>query len=300
MYFGLLSAFAQQKKENDENLPPSFRYKLKKEVPEIFFDFPDDEQKSVDSLRKTWYPVTAGHSVKREIDFMKKAVCEKLSNGDKVYRLKFNCDAVFDEIYFKELEIPKGTAIYAVYPLRDIGVPLSTQKDAVGQKKVFGDGKSLIIEYIQPKKVKQKPKIIVRNVSLLYSQNNTEKVLSEEDDLVCNPLIRCSLEEYNDSGFPISDALKDLLATSVVKLHIYRPPSCSATIPDWDCTGAFINNTDKRLFILTANHNLRDCYETGSSSNPVKLRIRFKHELVDCEEVGADIGIDHPLTMARA
>ena len=298
MLLATLPTWAQQEpnRKDDSNLPPSMRYELKKEVPEIFFDFPDKAQKTADSLRKTWHPVTLVHEIKQEINFMKKAVCEKLPNGDKVYRLKFNCDAVFDEIYFKELEIPNGAAIYAVYPRWNSGEPLDTKPNAVGQKRVGGNGSSIIIEYMQPKKVKQKPKIVVRNLSLIYSENALDKDISDDQDVVCNPLIRCSLADYNSNGFPISDALKDLLAMSVVKIRIYEPIGGCPTAPDasWECTGTFINSTDKRLFILTAEHNLMDCYEAGSLTNPVKLRIRFNHEDIDCNEGGGNIGVNHP------
>ena len=299
MLLATLPTWAQQEPntEDDSNLPPSMRYELKKEVPEIFFDFPDKAQKTADSLRKTWHPVTLVHEIKQEINFMKKAVCEKLPNGDKVYRLKFNCDAVLDILYFKDLEIPKGAAIYAVYPQKNMARPINTQANAVGDKELWGyDLSSVIIEYVQPKRVKQKPKIILRNLSLRYSQNDIRKDAEDEQDLICNPLIRCSLAEYNANGFPMSDALKDLLAMSVVKIRIYEPISGCPTAPDasWECTGTFINSTDKRLFILTAEHNLMDCYEAGSLTNPVKLRIRFNHELLECDENSGAIGTNYP------
>ncbi|MBK8471564.1 MAG: hypothetical protein IPL33_04830 [Sphingobacteriales bacterium] len=60
-------------------------------------------------------------------------------------------------------------------------------------------------------------------------------------------------------------------------------------------TGAFINNTDKRLLILTANHVLEDCYEAGSTTNPVKLRIRFNYEQNACSDgSGVAIWSDYP------
>lgn len=299
MYIEVLPLFAQEKNENEENLPPSFRYKLKKEVPEIFFDFPDNEQKAVDSMRKTRYPVTAGHEIEQEIDFMKKAVCEKLPNGNKVYRLKFNCDAVFDAFYFKKMTFPNNAAIYTIYPEKNTASRYDTQKSNIAQKIIWGDGKSIIIEYVQPHKVRFKPKIIIQGVRLLYSEKRAEKDIAEEDDLVCNPLIRCPLDQYNINGFPMQNALKDELASSVVKLHIYRPDGCSSSLTDWDCTGTFINSTDKRLYILTANHNLKGCYEAGSD-NQVKLRIRFNHEDTDCEEGGTSIGIDYPFGIGIA
>lgn len=292
MYFGLLSAFAQQKKENDENLPPSFRYKLKKEVPEIFFDYPDKGQHGIDSLRKTRYPMVGVHEIKQEINFMKKAVCEKLPNGDKVYRLKFNCDARLDDIYFKELQIPKGATIYTVFPNKNDFSILNINRKNIGARQTS----YITIEYIQPQKIKQKPKIIIQNLTLSYVENNTPKGSVDEQDLVCNPLIRCSLAEYNVPGFPVTDDIKDLLATSVMKIRIYKPLVGCSTVPQdsWECTGTFINSTDKRLFILTANHNLKGCYEAGSIDNQVKLRITFNYEDVDCEEGGDFIFNQYP------
>ncbi len=277
-----LNTWAQSNPQTETDLPPSYRYELKKKVPEILFDFPDDEQKSVDSLRKTWYPIVAGHSITQEIDFMKHAVCEKLPNGDKVYRLKFTCDAILNEIYFNELKIPAGAAMYVVYPEANLMHRFKVEeKGSFKHRPIFGEyTPSIIIEYVQPRKIKSKPKIITWFINLKYADNNLEKDAEEEEMFGCNPNIRCSLNDY--SSFPMTDALKDLLATSVVKLHIYRPVGCAAPQSDWDCTGTFINNTDKRLLILTANHNLRGCYEAGSTTNPVKLRITFNYEKIAC------------------
>ncbi len=215
-----LNTWAQSNPQTETDLPPSYRYELKKKVPEILFDFPDDEQKSVDSLRKTWYPIVAGHSITQEIDFMKHAVCEKLPNGDKVYRLKFTCDAILQTIYFKELHIPLGSAMYVIYPEKNLTHRFDiVEKGNFERKQLSGEyTPSVIIEYVQPRKVKSKPKIITRYIDLLYADKTLEKDAEEEELFGCNPNIKCSLSSY--SGFPMSDDLKDLLATSVVKLRI--------------------------------------------------------------------------------
>ncbi|MCC7224260.1 MAG: hypothetical protein IT273_11095, partial [Chitinophagales bacterium] len=240
--------------QTETDLPPSYRYELKKKVSEIVFDYPDESQRNIDSLRKTRQPVVGTQEVAQEIDFMKQSVCEKLPNGDKVYRLKFNCDAILQAIFFKELQIPTGAAMYVIYPQANLARRFDiVEKGNFERKQLSGEyTPSIIIEYVQPRKVKLKPKIITRYIDLLYADKNLEKDAEEEQSFGCNPNVKCSLGDY--SSFPMTNALKDLLGTSVVKLQIYRPSGCTATtLLDWGATGAFINNTDKRLLILTAN-----------------------------------------------
>ena len=262
-----LDTWAQSNPQTETDLPPSYRYELKKKVSELFFDFPDAGQHEIDSLRKTRYPIVGVQEVKKEIDFMKHAVCEKLPNGDKVYRLKFTCDAILQTIYFKELQIPTGSAMYVIYPEANLMHRFKVEeKGNFKHRPIFGEyTPSIIIEYVQPRKSKSKPKIILLGVILQYAENNLEKDAEEEQSFGCNPNVHCSLNAY--SSFPMSNDLKDLLATSVVKLRIYKSSLC-AVESSWEATGTFINNTDKRLLILTANHVLRGCYEAGSLSNP--------------------------------
>ncbi|MBK8471563.1 MAG: hypothetical protein IPL33_04825 [Sphingobacteriales bacterium] len=172
--------------QTETDLPPSYRYELKKKVSEIVFDYPDESQRNIDSLRKTRQPVVGTQEVAQEIDFMKQSVCEKLPNGDKVYRLKFNCDAILQAIFFKELQIPTGAAMYVIYPQANLARRFDiVEKGNFERKQLSGEyTPSIIIEYVQPRKVKLKPKIITRYIDLLYADKNLEKDAEKSNHLV--------------------------------------------------------------------------------------------------------------------
>ena len=103
---------ANTSNNNNNDVPPSFKYKLKKKVPVIRVDMPDVLVQTTDRYRAMGKPISPLHTVDTTFDFMKVAVCEKLPNGDKVWRLKIESNVYLTQIGFQMLDIPIEAMLY--------------------------------------------------------------------------------------------------------------------------------------------------------------------------------------------
>ena len=211
---------AQTATQTNNNLPPSFKYKLKKQVPVLRVDMPDELVQTTNRYREMGKPISPLHTVDTTFDFMKVAVCEKLPNGDKVWRLKIESNVMLQWLNFRNVVIPSGSLFYCYSENKEYYQYY--QKDSwfylINEKITY-------LEYYQPQKNKNKIQIIVNGLTLTYANSPIQR--EEQQNYGCIPNVRCNCADYNcpspSSSVLTANELKNKISRSVVKLRFYKP-----------------------------------------------------------------------------
>lgn len=207
---------------NNNDLPPSFKYKLKKKVPVVRADFPASEVEIINRYfaeekkkGNTHGPLPV-YDFLQKINFMHVAVCEKLPNGGKVYLLQIKSNGNINGVYFDKIDIPKNAELYW-YAKK--GGEYRTKKNIITRSKLIHqdiETDCLFIEYYQPPKTITKPEIVIDNIDLhwkiVLQQSRKEQ---EQQGFICNPDVRCNIDAPFTNGTetiipnsPISDFKK--------------------------------------------------------------------------------------------
>ena len=220
---------AQTATQTNNNLPPSFNHKLKKQVPVVRVSMPQVNIDEIDRYR-TSERRNAGFEDVLDIDFMKQAVSEKLPNGGKVWRLKIESNALIDGFGFAKLSLPKGSQLYWYSSEGGDFSPISRNFYTKGNYADIIMANAIFLEYYQPKKAHGKARIIIDYTDLYYSQNNSNNNSRDEQWYLCNPDVRCNIDapivhngETIIPNSPMSNWTKDRISRSVVKLWFYKP-----------------------------------------------------------------------------
>ena len=181
----------------NNNVPPSFKYKLKKKVPVVRADFPASEVEIInryfaeEKKNGNAMPPTPSYEIRQLIDFIKNAVVEKLPNGDKIWRLKIESNAQIERISFAELDIPNESHFYW-YNKQGSDFSSNDKIKYKDKKTIFANYSSdLFLEYYQSKKTKR-PHIVIGFVELLYNQSTSSR---DEQWYICNPDVQCNIDE---------------------------------------------------------------------------------------------------------
>ena len=177
---------------NNNDLPPSFKYKLKKKVPVIRVDMPQSSINEVDRYRNTSDRRNAAFADGLDIDFMKQAVSEKLPNGGKVWRLKIESNALIEGFRFNELHLPSNSQFY--WYTSEGGSFSSIYRNfySAGNFAFIDRANVIFLEYYQPPKIHGKAHISIDYTDLYYSQNNNSR---DEQWYICNPDVQCNIDE---------------------------------------------------------------------------------------------------------
>ncbi len=196
----------------NNNVPPSFKYKLKKKVPVVRVDMPQSSINEVDRYRNTSDRRNAAFADGLDIDFMKQAVSEKLPNGGKVWRLKIESNALIEGFRFNELHLPSNSQFY--WYTSEGGSFSSIYRNfySAGNFAFIDRANVIFLEYYQPPKIHGKAHISIDYTDLYYSQNNNSR---DEQWYICNPDVRCNIDAPFTNGTetiipnsPISDFKK--------------------------------------------------------------------------------------------
>lgn len=263
----------------EKAVPESFNYKLEDEgIPVIDITLTDEKIREMDSLKSLSSPVSPVIYKKKEVDFFKESKCEKLPNGDKIYRIKIRHNAVLSRTYFKELIIENGDILF--FYTEDKEKVFEANENFIKKKYTLfqPQNQNIILEYHQNNKCKKnKSKIIIGAFDITHIDYFTNKRLALQSN--CNPNVKCDIEEYDT---PINNELKDEISKSIILFSGYKPPGSSCSSFDsWQFSGAFINNTAGKIYVLTADHNLNNCYNVGDE---IPVRIRLYYEAIECED----------------
>ncbi len=234
---------------------------LKAEVLTSVFELPFTDVETLkaedaqnDSKLKPWR-----FGFKHKIDLgLEDGQWSTLPNGDKIWRLKItskkalSLNVIFDQFY-----LPVGSELFLYDESKEhtLGKYTAAQNQESGR---FGtwllEADNMIIEYYQPKAVKDEVHLHIETVTHGYRNAKTykqNKGLNDSGD--CNKDVLCSIG--NDW-----DPIKEYNKSSVGLLLSGGSSFCS---------GALVNNTanDGKPYFLTANH----CF-----SNPTDWSFRFE------------------------
>ncbi|QHI36449.1 Protease 1 [Kordia antarctica] len=177
-----------------------------------------------------------------------------LPNGDRIWRINFvSPGALTMNLIFDRYHIPVGGKVYIYNDDRSQILNVFTHQHN-NPEEILGtwmvDGKSIWIEYFEPKKVSGQARLNIGNVIHGY------RTLNYPDTNANNP------EALNDSGACNVDVNCDITATSStandIKNDVKKSVGMIVVGGSGNCTGALVNNTnnDGTPYFLTANHCL--------------------------------------------
>lgn len=227
-----------------------------------------DIERSVNKIKTKRLRVGVLHDV--NYDLQSAGQWTELRNGDRIWRLSFgskgaiHMSAIFDRFYLPQggtlhLYNKDKTDLLGAYTQRD-----NNLKGVLGTWFVKGD--EIIIEYFEPKEVKDQGRLHIAHVMHGYRMANSfqkgylatnEKALNSSGN--CNQDVDCPI----GADF---ETQRDLLKKGVGFLLMPDPNSSGAFI----CSGTLVNNTsqDKTPYFLSANH----CFGT---TDPATYAVRF-------------------------
>ena len=231
-------------------------------------------------------------------------IWEELPNGDRVWRLiiktpDFGVDSHLNP-YFEDMLIPPGAKLF-IYDSNKVAV-----YDAMVKRNHYGlhvPGNTMNIEYYEPKTMKGKGKLFIRYAKKYLWGTNNAKSLDCTNAYQCTAQVNCGCihgtpfnpsDAYvNDPYIPDSDEvtcsnlinqnLLNTLRNSVVRIELIAPDGS----PYGFCSGTLIANKNQKLYVLTANHCLRnpsdwDNWHYGvegeAGENILKWKFRFYYE----------------------
>ena len=266
-----------------ENLMPSFQNVMILSSPDI------DELLYRESQQKSLFkPHTCAVLIDVNESFFDRAEKISLSDAD-IYVLRIKSEgALALNFYSDDFYIPKDCELYLYNPTKSKTLGAYTQDNNSDDGLFATDyvyGEELIMEYYQPKSVKEKAKLKIQKIGYFFRDIidfEYERHLAESEDTLiddlpykgyqdagsCNVNINCS-EGKNFSN----------VQRSVVRMLIPITNYEAA----W-CTGTLINNTnnDRTPYILSAAHCIEEVRNKSSFS---QIEFYFNYSYSGCSNV---------------
>lgn len=190
-----------------------------------------------------------------------------LSNGDKIWRLKFKTEGAMGvSVFFENMVIPQGASVY-LYDVDHYSIlyPLTSEDNPKSGKYttdyVMGD--EAIIEYYQPSDVIGQASLEISGLGHFYRDVVDHWSPEMRGSDPCQVNVRCP--EGNAWGAQID---------GVVRLQISQGGFVFL------CTGMMINTTamDCRPYMLTALH----CIEDLNASDLQSVQVKWNYERPTC------------------
>ena len=201
----------------------------------------------------------------------------KLSNGDKLWRLKIHSEGALSlRVLFEKYYLPEGAKLYIYDDSYQTILGAFTSRNNKTSGKLGTDiinASSITLEYYEPAKVKNQGEIIIKRVDHGYKKITFDKntllqksggtALGFEDSNSCNININCT------QGNDWQDEKRGIV---LIVLN-------DANGSDW-CTGSLINNTtqDATPYVLSADH----CEDGGGQSFIDSWVFVFNYEAPGC------------------
>ena len=254
------NAYAQETR----SLPMSFFLNLQKNVQQV--NLPDvDKQRLLEEDKLNIklmeaIPYRFGVVQPVNLGLDNSGTWETLSDGSRIWRLTLSSDGAYC-VYpiFNNFYLPEGATLHAYTPDQK-AVRGAFNSFNNSDSKVFAisllPGKTITLEYYEPRNVKGKGKFTIE--SLVHSYRDVLNPDSPEE-LACNININCPV------GIPWATEKRGVARITF-----------TATGGSFLCSGSLINNTaqDRKRYFLTANH----C----ESNNDAATIFDFNYEASSC------------------
>ncbi|CAN5389652.1 hypothetical protein BH10BAC5_BH10BAC5_10940 [soil metagenome] len=264
LYLALFIFGANAYAQETRSLPMSFFLNLRQEIQKV--NLPDvDKQRLLDEDRLNIklmeaipYRFGVVQSVNLGLD--NSGTWETLTDGSRIWRLTISSEGAYC-VYpiFNNFYLPEGATLHAYTPDRK-SVRGAFNSVNNSDSKVFAisllPGKSITLEYYEPRNVRGQGKFTVE--SLIHSYRDILNPDSPEE-LACNININCPV------GIPWSTEKRGVARITF-----------TASGGSFLCSGSLINNTanDRKRYFLTANH----C----ESNNNAATVFDFNYEASNC------------------
>ncbi|MBI9034491.1 MAG: trypsin-like serine protease [Bacteroidales bacterium] len=253
---------------NQGGIPPGFSIPITKNaIPIINLEKPVHKiaQAKSTSISET-KPMQFGVSIATDIDIVKKGHWERLPNGDEICRLMIkSAEANALGLYFDVYNLPVGAKLY-LYDTSFHQITGAFTQDNNATSGLFATapiaGEALIIEYYQPKYVKESPSLHIDEVLYAYKGFKNEDNIGDSD--FCEVNVNCP------EGEEVQDQKRGVCRIQIKSNNGYF----------W-CSGSLVNNTknDNSPYVLTADH----CSEGASADDLQQWIFYFNYESPNCE-----------------
>ncbi len=264
LYLALFIFGAKAYAQQTNSLPMSFSLNLRQDVQQV--NLPDvDKQRLLEEDKITIKnleaaPYRFGVVQPLNLGLENSGTWETLSDGSRIWRLSITSDGAYC-VYpiFNNFYMPNGATLH-VYSPDHQAVRGAFNNDNNNDAKVFAislmPGKSIVIEYYEPRNVKGQGKFTIE--SIVHSYRDILSPNSPEE-LACNININCPV------GVPFATQKR-----GVARITFTSGGS------GFLCSGSLINNTaqDRKRYFLTANH-------CESDNNPATV-FDFNYEAASC------------------
>ncbi|AFL81333.1 hypothetical protein Aeqsu_1857 [Aequorivita sublithincola DSM 14238] len=262
LFFTIFTAFPQG---GGGDLPESWDLNLEI-VPSIVrlpaIDFQNvTQQDSINDLDKTM-PWRYGIEIPLSLDMQNGGLWTVLPDGGKIWQTTIQSSGALNlSINFDDVFLPMGSRLQLYNNDHTDIISTFTSSENRDEKQLgtwFVEGDIIWIEYYQPPRVQDSPRLEINSVihgyrmgkiNILYDDNR-----GLNDSGACNYDVNCPIGNDFDSK-------KDLVKKAVALLNLGNGHLCSAAL-----TNNAIN--DKTPYLLTANHCL-------DNSNPALWSVRF-------------------------
>ena len=261
-----------------KEIPPSFTARnLSKMVPLIDLSTPDRTKIVIDAPydKTDAVPFEIGYTIKTGLNVDNSGVWNELANGDKIWRLSVtSIGAEALNVYFTDFYLPDGCELY-IYNLDQsviLGAYTSLNNSETG---IFSTellaGDQITIEFLQPKRMKDKPTFAISEIGHVYRNANFSKSSLKDfgDSNPCEVNINCT--EGNSW---------QKQKRGVARVMVKRGNSIS-----W-CTGTLLNNSrrDFTPYFYTAEH----CGTGANDTDYLNWVFYFNYETLGCSNTATE------------